>query len=226
MGGWWDHYSFRCQPVDYSNSPTAIRVSVPNRSNPSRTVQRDCLPTTSTRRLLQQKSPNRIESAWYHGYSSINMYFCRLAVPYLERRLAAGANIPGCDLGVRFRRPRAYASFSSSIESLACSSSASIQSFSASISAISTLDKKSNADKSAECWTCVALPLGKNRNCKIARDFQSLSIYSLTEGIHRSVSSRFFRGQLFFFIQLRFLFPLRRGIAQHSRARVRCKYFT
>jgi len=27
MGGWWDHYSLRCQPVDYSNSPTAIRVS-------------------------------------------------------------------------------------------------------------------------------------------------------------------------------------------------------
>ena len=27
MGGWWSQYSFRCQPVDYSNSPTAIRVS-------------------------------------------------------------------------------------------------------------------------------------------------------------------------------------------------------
>ncbi|XP_063988213.1 very long chain fatty acid elongase AAEL008004-like isoform X2 [Diachasmimorpha longicaudata] len=26
MGGWWGHYSFRCQPVDYSNSPTAIRM--------------------------------------------------------------------------------------------------------------------------------------------------------------------------------------------------------
>ncbi|XP_029167341.1 elongation of very long chain fatty acids protein AAEL008004-like isoform X2 [Nylanderia fulva] len=26
MGGWWDQYSFRCQPVDYSNSPTAIRM--------------------------------------------------------------------------------------------------------------------------------------------------------------------------------------------------------
>ncbi|KAL0121623.1 hypothetical protein PUN28_006854 [Cardiocondyla obscurior] len=26
MGGWWDQYSFRCQPVDYSNSPTAIRI--------------------------------------------------------------------------------------------------------------------------------------------------------------------------------------------------------
>jgi len=75
MGGWWDHYSFRCQPVDYSNSPTAIRVSVPNRSNPSRTVQRDCLPITSTRRLLQQKSPNHIGSAWYHGYSSIKRIF-------------------------------------------------------------------------------------------------------------------------------------------------------
>ncbi|XP_011301940.1 elongation of very long chain fatty acids protein AAEL008004 [Fopius arisanus] len=28
MGGWWGHYSFRCQPVDYSNSPTAIRISM------------------------------------------------------------------------------------------------------------------------------------------------------------------------------------------------------
>ncbi|KYN10707.1 hypothetical protein ALC57_17314 [Trachymyrmex cornetzi] len=28
MGGWWDHYSFRCQPVDYSNSPTAIRIGI------------------------------------------------------------------------------------------------------------------------------------------------------------------------------------------------------
>ncbi|XP_043687001.1 elongation of very long chain fatty acids protein AAEL008004-like isoform X2 [Vespula pensylvanica] len=26
MGGWWGHYSFRCQPVDYSNSPTAIKM--------------------------------------------------------------------------------------------------------------------------------------------------------------------------------------------------------
>ncbi|KAH0956007.1 hypothetical protein HN011_009530 [Eciton burchellii] len=26
MGGWWDQYSFRCQPVDYSNSSTAIRM--------------------------------------------------------------------------------------------------------------------------------------------------------------------------------------------------------
>ncbi|XP_076278012.1 very long chain fatty acid elongase AAEL008004 isoform X3 [Lasioglossum baleicum] len=26
MGGWWGHYSFRCQPVDYSNNPTAIRM--------------------------------------------------------------------------------------------------------------------------------------------------------------------------------------------------------
>ncbi|XP_024879210.1 elongation of very long chain fatty acids protein AAEL008004 isoform X3 [Temnothorax curvispinosus] len=28
MGGWWDQYSFRCQPVDYSNSPTAIRIGI------------------------------------------------------------------------------------------------------------------------------------------------------------------------------------------------------
>ncbi|XP_043595963.1 elongation of very long chain fatty acids protein AAEL008004-like isoform X3 [Bombus pyrosoma] len=26
MGGWWDQYSFRCQPVDYSNNPTAVRM--------------------------------------------------------------------------------------------------------------------------------------------------------------------------------------------------------
>ncbi|XP_035723144.1 elongation of very long chain fatty acids protein AAEL008004-like isoform X3 [Vespa mandarinia] len=26
MGGWWSHYSFHCQPVDYSNSPTAIKM--------------------------------------------------------------------------------------------------------------------------------------------------------------------------------------------------------
>ncbi|XP_066599089.1 very long chain fatty acid elongase AAEL008004-like isoform X2 [Prorops nasuta] len=26
MGGWWGHYNFRCQPVDYSNSATAIRM--------------------------------------------------------------------------------------------------------------------------------------------------------------------------------------------------------
>ncbi|XP_076754081.1 very long chain fatty acid elongase AAEL008004 isoform X2 [Xylocopa sonorina] len=26
MGGWWGQYSFRCQPVDYSNSPTALRM--------------------------------------------------------------------------------------------------------------------------------------------------------------------------------------------------------
>ncbi|XP_033326289.1 very long chain fatty acid elongase AAEL008004 isoform X2 [Megalopta genalis] len=26
MGGWWGEYSFRCQPVDYSDSPTAIRM--------------------------------------------------------------------------------------------------------------------------------------------------------------------------------------------------------
>ncbi|XP_076642608.1 very long chain fatty acid elongase AAEL008004 isoform X3 [Halictus rubicundus] len=26
MGGWWGQYSFRCQPVDYSNNPTAIRM--------------------------------------------------------------------------------------------------------------------------------------------------------------------------------------------------------
>ncbi|PBC32076.1 Elongation of very long chain fatty acids protein [Apis cerana cerana] len=27
MGGWWGHYSFHCQPVDYSDNPIAIRVS-------------------------------------------------------------------------------------------------------------------------------------------------------------------------------------------------------
>ena len=27
MGGWFQHYSFRCQPVDYSDDPIAIRVS-------------------------------------------------------------------------------------------------------------------------------------------------------------------------------------------------------
>lgn len=32
MGGWWNHYSFRCQPVDYSDSSTAIRVSPVNMS--------------------------------------------------------------------------------------------------------------------------------------------------------------------------------------------------
>lgn len=26
MSGWWGHYSFKCQPVDYSNSPMAMRV--------------------------------------------------------------------------------------------------------------------------------------------------------------------------------------------------------
>nr|CAD7427539.1 unnamed protein product [Timema monikensis] len=26
MGGWWGHYSFQCQPVDKTNSPTAIRM--------------------------------------------------------------------------------------------------------------------------------------------------------------------------------------------------------
>lgn len=28
MGGWYQHYSFRCQPVDYSDDPIAIRVSL------------------------------------------------------------------------------------------------------------------------------------------------------------------------------------------------------
>lgn len=27
MGGWWGEYSFRCQPVDKTSSPTATRVS-------------------------------------------------------------------------------------------------------------------------------------------------------------------------------------------------------
>lgn len=27
MSGWWGHYDFRCQPVDYSNNPMALRVS-------------------------------------------------------------------------------------------------------------------------------------------------------------------------------------------------------
>ncbi|XP_076686841.1 very long chain fatty acid elongase AAEL008004 isoform X4 [Andrena cerasifolii] len=26
MGGWWGQYSFRCQPVDYTDNPTAIRM--------------------------------------------------------------------------------------------------------------------------------------------------------------------------------------------------------
>lgn len=25
--GWWGRYSFKCEPVDYSNNPLAIRVS-------------------------------------------------------------------------------------------------------------------------------------------------------------------------------------------------------
>uniref|UniRef100_A0ABD2WGF7 Elongation of very long chain fatty acids protein n=1 Tax=Trichogramma kaykai TaxID=54128 RepID=A0ABD2WGF7_9HYME len=28
MGGWWRKYSFRCQPVDYSDSPSAIRIGM------------------------------------------------------------------------------------------------------------------------------------------------------------------------------------------------------
>lgn len=28
MSGWLGHYSFRCQPVDYSYSPMALRVSI------------------------------------------------------------------------------------------------------------------------------------------------------------------------------------------------------
>ncbi|KAK9711120.1 GNS1/SUR4 family [Popillia japonica] len=27
MSGWWGSYSFRCQPVDYSNSPMALRMA-------------------------------------------------------------------------------------------------------------------------------------------------------------------------------------------------------
>lgn len=27
-GGWRKHYNFRCQPVDYSNNPVAIRVRI------------------------------------------------------------------------------------------------------------------------------------------------------------------------------------------------------
>ncbi|XP_049305022.1 elongation of very long chain fatty acids protein AAEL008004 isoform X2 [Bactrocera dorsalis] len=27
MGGWWGHYSFRCQPVDYSDDPTTKRIA-------------------------------------------------------------------------------------------------------------------------------------------------------------------------------------------------------
>lgn len=27
MSGWWGHYDFRCQLVDYSRSPMAMRVS-------------------------------------------------------------------------------------------------------------------------------------------------------------------------------------------------------
>lgn len=27
QSGWWGHYSFRCQPVDYSNSPLALRMA-------------------------------------------------------------------------------------------------------------------------------------------------------------------------------------------------------
>ena len=28
MAGWWNDYSFRCQPVDYSNNPKALRVGI------------------------------------------------------------------------------------------------------------------------------------------------------------------------------------------------------
>lgn len=28
MSGWWGSYSFRCQPVDYSNNPMALRVNI------------------------------------------------------------------------------------------------------------------------------------------------------------------------------------------------------
>uniref|UniRef100_A0A1B0DF37 Elongation of very long chain fatty acids protein n=1 Tax=Phlebotomus papatasi TaxID=29031 RepID=A0A1B0DF37_PHLPP len=31
MGGWWGEYSFKCQPVDYSDSPSAKRVSLVER---------------------------------------------------------------------------------------------------------------------------------------------------------------------------------------------------
>lgn len=27
MGGWWDHYSYRCQPVEYNDHPRTKRVS-------------------------------------------------------------------------------------------------------------------------------------------------------------------------------------------------------
>jgi len=28
MGGWLNYYSFKCQPVDYTNDPIAMRVSL------------------------------------------------------------------------------------------------------------------------------------------------------------------------------------------------------
>lgn len=33
MGGWLNHYSLRCQPVDYSDNPIANRVSDDTSSN-------------------------------------------------------------------------------------------------------------------------------------------------------------------------------------------------
>lgn len=33
MSGWLTDYSFKCQPVDYSNSPQALRVSAADRPN-------------------------------------------------------------------------------------------------------------------------------------------------------------------------------------------------
>lgn len=35
MGGWWNEYSFKCQPVDYSNKPSTVTVSLKSKSNSS-----------------------------------------------------------------------------------------------------------------------------------------------------------------------------------------------
>ena len=34
MGGWLFHYSFKCQPVDYSDNPIAMRVSLVMSTSP------------------------------------------------------------------------------------------------------------------------------------------------------------------------------------------------
>ena len=91
MGGWLFHYSLKCQPVDYSDDPIAVRVSL---LSPYRHFFPPTLPLWSLYTLDLQTYTNMGIFIFIWKYSYIYLYIHMSILPYPSSTKEFFLNIP------------------------------------------------------------------------------------------------------------------------------------